>query len=218
VSETTPENGSTGSENQDASLKMAHVWGVSTAEDVRGLPSWKDEKLSPEALAQGFENDPPPPRGLVMATVIVIGLVLVSAVGVAQYFQKTVQDVSLGRDWSQGDPRLAELHASAATYLNGYGKADKGGYQVPVSVAKSILLAHPGLLARHPLAPKPPEPERAAKCVMAADGSLSLAAEGSGLPEGAALMDCPAGFVEGSGDGSGVAAIGSGEGSAQATP
>ena len=218
MSETTPENGSTGSENQDASLKMAHVWGVSTAEDVRGLPSWRDEKLSHEAVAQGFENDPPPPRGLVMATVIVIGLVLVSAVGVAQYFQNTVHDVSLARDWSQGDPRLAELHASAATYLNGYGKADKGGYQVPVSVAKSILLAHPGLLASHPLAPKPPEPERTPQCVMAADGSLSLAAEGSGLPEGAALMDCPAGFVEGSGDGSGVAANGSGEGSAQATP
>lgn len=218
MSETTPENGSTGSENQDNSLKMAHVWGVSTAEDVRGLPSWRDEKLSPEAVAQGFENDPPPPRGLVMATAIVIGLVLVSAIGVAQYFQKTIHDVSLNRDWSQGDPRLTELHASAATYLNGYGKDGKGGFQVPISVAKSILLANPGLLSRHPLAPKPPEAEKPAQCVKAADGSLSLATEGSGLPEGATLVDCPAGFVEGSGDGSGVAAAGSGEGSAQAKP
>ena len=218
MSETTPENGSTGSENQDNSLKMAHVWGVSTAEDVRGLPSWRDEKLSPEAVAQGFENDPPPPRGLVMATAIVISLVLVSAIGVAQYFQKTIHDVSLNRDWSQGDPRLTELHASAATYLNGYGKDGKGGFQVPISVAKSILLANPGLLSRHPLAPKPPEAEKAAQCVKAADGSLSLATEGSGLPEGATLVDCPAGFVEGSGDGSGVAAAGSGDGSAQAKP
>lgn len=218
MSETTPENGSTGSENQDNSLKMAHVWGVSTAEDVRGLPSWRDEKLSPEAVAQGFENDPPPPRGLVMATVIVIGIVLVSAIGVSQYFQKTIHDVSLNRDWSQADPRLAELHAGAATYLNGYGKDGKGGFQVPISVAKSILLANPGLLGRHPLAPKPPEAEKPAQCVKAADGSLSLATEGSGLPEGATLVDCPVGFVEGSGDGSGVAAAGSGEGSAQAKP
>lgn len=218
MSETTPENGSTGSENQDNSLKMAHVWGVSTAEDVRGLPSWRDEKLSPEAVAQGFENDPPPPRGLVMATAIVIGLVLVAAIGVSQYFQKTIHDVSLERDWSQGDPRLTELRAGAATYLNGYGKDGKGGFQVPISVAKSILLSNPGLLARHPLAPKPPEPEKRVQCVQAADGNLTLAAEGSGLPEGATLVDCPEGFVEGSGDGSGLAAAGSGEGSAQAKP
>lgn len=197
---------------------MAHVWGVSTAEDVRGLPSWRDEKLSPEALAQGFENDPPPPRGLVMATVIVIAIVAVSALGVSQYFYKTVHNASQEKDWSQADPRLAEIHATAATYLNGYGKDGKGGFQVPISVAKSILLANPGLLSRHPLAPKPPETEKPVQCVQAADGSLSLAMEGSGLPEGATLVDCPAGFAEGSGDGSGLAAAGSGEGSAQAKP
>ena len=218
MSETTKENGSTGSENQDKSLKMAHVWGVSTAEDVRGLPSWRDEKLSPEAVAQGFENDPPPPRGLVMATVIVIAIVAVSALGVSQYFFKSVQQASQEKNWSQGDPRLAELHTSAATYLNGYSKDGKGGFQVPISVAKSILLANPGLLARHPLAPKPPEAEKPVQCVQAADGSLSLATEGSGLPEGATLVDCPAGFAEGSGEGSGLAAAGSGEGSAQAKP
>jgi hypothetical protein len=209
VSATNQPNGTQPGQTDD-SVKLSHVVGISTPQDEHGLPAWRDASVSPASVAQGFEDDPSPGRSLLVVVVVLFAAVFVIAIGVTQLFHKVNEHLSAERNWTQVDPRLAEVSAGAKAYLSQFAVLDaaKGEYQIPIDVAIAGLLENPGVLARHPLAPPPPEPPKVLQCWKLADGGFQVAEEGSGVtvPAGAEVLPCPPGFGDGSGavEGSGA--------------
>jgi hypothetical protein len=141
-----------GAHQGEAPYKFAHVVGVSTPEDKYHSPGSDDVRSDAELVAMGVEPDEGPGSGLIVGTLLIIGVLVAVGFGTIELFK-------FGAAWQTErvagavDTQLADLRAASHELLTTPAALEgtAGHYRIPVTDAIVALDSNPNLLAGHPL-------------------------------------------------------------------
>lgn len=136
----------------EAPYQLAHVVGISTPEDKYHSPGSEDHRSDAELVAMGVEPDEGPGRGLIVWTLLIIGVLVSVGYGTIEVFK-------FGAAWQSGrvagltSTQLSDLRAGSAELLTTPSALEgtAGHYRIPITDAIAALDSNANLLERHPL-------------------------------------------------------------------